>query len=239
MNPSPKVTKKNASDTSRLDRIASEWSPMENEVAASVEVPHKQCNPPFVSTHMKKILQLLALSAMTTAAPHSTAALEVGSELSNFAANDDTGEIWSAAEYIGKKNIVVYFYPAAMTGGCTAQACSYRDYSTNLDEADAIVVGISGDSVKGLSLFKEAHNLNFPLLSDPNGSIAEIFGVPTRAGGSIEREINGDMHTFFRNLTTSRWTFIIGKDGKVIYKNEEVNAREDTSTVLAVLKEHQ
>ncbi len=186
---------------------------------------------------MNKLLQLLALVSMTASASLSTAALDVGSELKNFAANDDTGEIWTAANYIGKKNIVVYFYPAAMTGGCTAQACSYRDYSTKLDEADAIVVGISGDSVNNLSLFKEAHNLNFPLLSDPNGSLAQLFGVPTRDGGSIEREVKGDMHTFFRNLTTSRWTFIIGKDGKVIYKNEEVDAREDTAAVLAVLKE--
>ncbi|MBD5780261.1 peroxiredoxin [Pelagicoccus sp. NFK12] len=187
---------------------------------------------------MKKFLQLLTLSAMSLSASLSSAALEVGSEVANFAANDDTGEIWTVAEHLGKKNIVVYFYPAAMTGGCTAQACAYRDYSTNLDKADAIVVGVSGDSVKGLSLFKEAHNLNFPLLSDPNGSIAAIFGVPTRAGGSLEREVNGDMHTFFRNLTTSRWTFIIGKDGKIIYKNEEVNAREDTATVLAVLEKN-
>lgn len=187
---------------------------------------------------MKKLLQRIAIAAMTVSASLTSAALDVGSELPNFAANDDTGEIWTASNYIGKKNLVVYFYPAAMTGGCTAQACSYRDFSTNLDEADAIVVGVSGDSVKGLSLFKEAHNLNFPLLSDPNGSIAQLFGVPTRAGGSLEREINGDMHTFFRNLTTSRWTFVIGKDGKVIYKNEEVNAREDTATVLEVLKQH-
>lgn len=187
---------------------------------------------------MKKILQLLSLIAMTASTSLTTAALDIGSEIKNFAANDDTGEIWSAAEHIGKKNIVVYFYPAAMTGGCTAQACSYRDLSTSLDEADAIVVGVSGDSVKGLSLFKEAHNLNFPLLSDPNGSIASLFGVPTRDGGSLEREIGGKTHTLFRNLTTSRWTFIIGKDGKVVYKNEEVDAREDTATVLAVLKKH-
>ncbi len=188
---------------------------------------------------MNKPLKSLALAAMTLSAALSSSALEVGSEIDAFAANDDTGEIWSAANYLGKKNIVVYFYPAAMTGGCTAQACSYRDYSTNLDEADAIVVGVSGDSVKGLALFKEAHNLNFPLLSDPTGSIAQLFGVPTRDGGSIEREVGGDMHTFFRNLTTSRWTFVIGKDGKVIYKNEEVNASEDPATVLEVLKKHQ
>lgn len=187
---------------------------------------------------MKLFLRLLALTAMTAHATLTTAALDVGSELTEaFAANDDTGEIWSSSEYLGKKNIVVYFYPAAMTGGCTAQACSYRDTSSSLDEADAIVVGVSGDSVKGLALFREAHNLNFPLLSDPNGSIAQLFGVPTRAGGSLEREIGGETHTLTRNLTTSRWTFIIGKDGTVIYKNQDVDAGEDPSAVLAALKE--
>jgi peroxiredoxin Q/BCP len=187
---------------------------------------------------MKTILPLLTLIAMTTSTSLSNAALEVGSELSNFAANDHSGEIWSAAEYLGKQNIVVYFYPAAMTGGCTAQACAYRDFSTSLEQAEAIVVGVSGDSVKSLSLFKEAHNLNFPLLSDPNGSIAALFGVPTQAGGSLTREIDGQTHTLVRNLTPSRWTFIVGKNGKVLYKNEDVDAREDTATVLAVLGKH-
>ena len=184
---------------------------------------------------MNAFFKPLALAIMTLSTALSLNALDLGAEVSPFAANDDSGEIWNAAEYLGEKNIVVYFYPAAMTGGCTAQACNYRDYSTKLTEADAIVVGVSGDSVNGLSLFKQAHNLNFPLLSDPNGSLATLFGVPTRAGGSLEREVAGDMHTFFRGLTTSRWTFIIGKDGKVIYKNEEVNAKEDTETVMKVL----
>ena len=185
---------------------------------------------------MKLLLKTLSLFIMTIASTHSLSALEVGSKVTPFAANDDSGEIWNAAEYIGKKNIVVYFYPAAMTGGCTAQACAYRDFSTSLSEEDAIVVGVSGDSVNGLSLFKQAHNLNFPLISDPNGSLATLFGVPTRDGGSLEREIDGEMHTFFRGLTTSRWTFIIGKSGKVIYKNDDVNAAEDTATVLEILK---
>ncbi|MBK1877518.1 peroxiredoxin [Pelagicoccus mobilis] len=185
---------------------------------------------------MKSSLKLLSLLIMTLSS--SLSALEVGNDIEAFAANDDTGEIWNAADYLGEKNIVVYFYPAAMTGGCTAQACAYRDFSTNLSEEDAVVVGVSGDSVNGLSLFKQAHNLNFPLLSDPNGSLATLFGVPTRAGGSLEREVGGDIHTLVRGLTTSRWTFIIGKNGKVIYKNDEVKAKEDTATVLEVLKKH-
>ena len=185
---------------------------------------------------MKTLLKSTLISLMTLSSTYLHAGLDVGSEATAFAANDDTGEIWNASQYLGEKNIIVYFYPAAMTGGCTKQACAYRDNSKELAAADAVVIGVSGDSVNNLALFKEAHDLNFPLLSDPNGSLAELFGVPMRKGGSIEREVGGSLHTLVRNLTTARWTFVIGKDGKVIYKNDEVKATEDTSTVLSLLK---
>ncbi len=164
------------------------------------------------------------------------AGLEVGSKVEPFAANADNGELWQLSNYLGKKNVVVYFYPAAMTGGCTKQACAYRDESASLNDVDAVVVGISGDSVNNLKLFKQANGLNFALLSDANGSIAKLFGVATRDGGSIEREVDGMMHTLTRGLTTMRWTFIIGKDGSVVYKNDSVKATEDAATVIAELK---
>lgn len=162
--------------------------------------------------------------------------LSVGDAAPAFAANNASGELWKLEEHLGKKNIVVYFYPAAMTGGCTKQACSFRDRSAALNEADAVVVGVSGDSVNALKVFQEAHGLNFTLLSDPNGSIAEAFGVPVRGGGSIEREVDGRTHLLNRGVTTMRWTFIINKDGEVVYKNDRVNAAEDGEVVLAELK---
>ena len=162
--------------------------------------------------------------------------LSVGSGVTAFSANDDSGNLWQLSDHLGKKNIVVYFYPAAMTGGCTKQACAYRDASTWLNDLDAVVVGVSGDSVNGLKLFKKANGLNFTLLSDASGGIAKQFGVSTRKGGSIEREVAGVMHTLTRGLTTNRWTFIIDKNGKVIYKDEAVKATEDTNNVLSALK---
>lgn len=164
------------------------------------------------------------------------AGLEVGSKVDAFAANADSGDLWQLSEHLGKKNIIVYFYPAAMTGGCTKQACAYRDQSAALNGVDAVVVGVSGDSVNNLKLFKKANDLNFPLLSDANGSIAQMFGVATRDGGSIEREVDGIMHTLTRGITTMRWTFIIGKDGSIVYKNDDVKATEDTATVIEELK---
>ncbi|MCZ6672466.1 MAG: peroxiredoxin [Verrucomicrobia bacterium] len=184
---------------------------------------------------MKTLFRLIPLFLLVSSISAS-AGLEVGSKVDSFAANDDTGTLWQLSEHLGKKNIVVYFYPAAMTGGCTKQACAYRDQSSALNDVDAIVVGVSGDSVNNLKLFKKANDLNFTLLSDINGTIANQFGVATRDGSSIEREVDGIMHTLTRGITTMRWTFIIGKDGSVVYKNDKVKATEDTSTVIEQIK---
>jgi len=184
---------------------------------------------------MKRSLSLLSIILFISSLTAS-AGLEVGSDVDSFNANADSGDLWQLSELVGKRNIVVYFYPAAMTGGCTKQACAYRDMSSSLNDVDAVVVGVSGDSVNNLKLFKQAHDLNFPLLSDADGSIAELFGVATRDGGSIERELDGIMHTLTRGLTTMRWTFIIDKSGKVAYKNDKVNPTQDTANVIAEIK---
>jgi len=98
------------------------------------------------------------------------------------------------------------------------------------------VVGVSGDNVEGLKLFKKAENLNFTLLSDESGEIAKSFGVPTRDGGKITREIEGQSYDLVRGVSASRWTFIIDKNGNIVYKNEQVDADKDAEAVLAFLK---
>ena len=131
---------------------------------------------------------------------------------------------------------MVYFYPAAMTGGCTKQACSYRDHRDDLLAAGVEVVGVTGDRVESLSLFKQAENLNFTLLSDDKGDIARAFGVPVGDGGTIKRTIGGAEHELVRDITTRRWTFIVGKNSKIIYINDSVNAENDTQEVLNFIK---
>ncbi len=162
--------------------------------------------------------------------------LSVGDKAPSFKTLADDGKAWNVNDYIGKKYIVVYFYPAAMTGGCTKQACAYRDASASIETANAIVVGVSGDNLEGLQLFKKAENLNFTLLSDESGEIAAKFGVPTRDGGKITREINGQSFDLVRGNTASRWTFIIDKNGRIAYKNEQVDATKDAEMVLDFLK---
>ena len=162
--------------------------------------------------------------------------LSIGDKVPGFETKADDGSTWELGDHTGQNYLVVYFYPAAMTGGCTAQACSYRDLSSDLESEDAMVVGVSGDNVEGLKFFKKAHNLNFTLLSDESGDIARLFGVPVRDGGTFNSEYNGQEFELERGVTASRWTFIIDKNGKIIYKNEEVNASEDTEEVLSFLK---
>lgn len=161
--------------------------------------------------------------------------LSIGDKVPLFKATADDGSTWDISKFIGKDYIVIYFFPGAMTTGCTKQACSYRDHISDLASAKAIVVGISGDEMESLKLFKQAENLNFPLLSDKKGTIAGSFGVPVGEGASIKRTVAGIEHEIVRNITIKRWTFVVGKDGKIIYKNEAVDAEKDSGEVLHFL----
>jgi len=174
------------------------------------------------------VLLLLCISSIALAEKESL-------PLESFNANDENGELWSSKEHIGKKYLVVYFYPAAMTGGCTKQACSYRDDYQKFVDLGAEVVGVSADPVKNLKAFKKMHKLNFSLLSDVNGVIAARFGVPSRNGGAITREIAGLSQVFSRSMSLSRWTFILDKEGRIIYKNDKVKAANDSAGILKVL----
>ena len=161
----------------------------------------------------------------------------VGDKAPEFKGIADNGSVWKLNKFLGKKYIVVYFYPAAMTGGCTKQACSYRDHKEDLQSAGVEVVGVSGDNIENLRLFKQAENLNFTLLSDEKGEIAKAFGVPVSNGEAIKRTVGGTEHELKRGVTAKRWTFIIGKNKEIIYKNESVNAENDTQDVLNFLKQ--
>ncbi len=101
---------------------------------------------------------------------------------------------------------------------------------------DVIVLGISGDSVSNQQLFKKANHLNFTLLADIKGDTAKKFGVSLRKGGSIPKTIGGEEFILVRGVTPARWTFIIGKNGKLAYKNTSVKAGQDSKDVLETLK---
>lgn len=182
------------------------------------------------------VLVILALTSTQVFAEIPEVSLSEGDQAPAFEAKTAKGEVWRSEEHVGKKVIVVYFYPADLTSGCTRQACSFRDHMKELEQEDVEVVGVSGDSVKNHELFTRVHSLNFPLLSDEDGKVAEAFGVPVRSGDTITSMVDGVEQTLTRGITASRWTFIIGKNGKIVRKNTTVNAAQDCKNVLETVR---
>lgn len=177
---------------------------------------------------------LASLSLVLVMASPVLAGVDVGDPAPNFTLNADDGSSWDSSKHFGDGSIyAIYFYPADMTGGCTKQACSFRDDSAKLKEAGITVIGISGDSVENHKLFKKAHDLNFTLLADESGEAASAFGVPFSKGAkSIDRVIDGVNYTLTRGATIKRWTFLVGPDGKVAMVNPNVKAADDSNAVL-------
>jgi peroxiredoxin Q/BCP len=152
----------------------------------------------------------------------------VGDKAPTFTATDDQGNMWKSDEHVGKKIIVVYFYPADFTGGCTAQACGFRDNLKDLSSKNVEVVGVSGDSAATHAMFKKAENLGFTLLADEKGEIAKEFGIKPNKGGKIKH----DGQELVRGVTIPRTTIIIGLDGRIAAKYTVKDAAGDSKKVL-------
>ena len=102
--------------------------------------------------------------------------LEVGQPAPDFTLPDPAGGSWTLSQHRGR-SVVVYFYPAASTPGCTTQACDFRDSLASLQGAGYDVVGVSPDGPEALARFVEAEHLTFPLLSDPDHAVLEAYGA--------------------------------------------------------------
>ncbi|QNS08473.1 peroxiredoxin [Streptomyces xanthii] len=126
--------------------------------------------------------------------------MQVGSVVPDFELPDATGTPTSLSSLLADGPVVLFFYPAALTPGCTAEACHFRDLAAEFAEAGARPVGISSDAVERQAEFAGRHTLGFPLLSDPEGVVRGQFGV---ARG-------------FGPLPTKRATFVIGTDRRVL-----------------------
>ena len=179
---------------------------------------------------------LLGMFVLAAAPRAQTVTLNVGDRAPAFQGTADTGELWRSRDHVGRRFVVVYFYPAAMTGGCTAQACAFRDNRSRLQSLGAEVVGVSGDRVENLRAFKGSNRLNFPLLSDTRGAVANAFGVPVGAGGQITRTVDNHEMELTRDVTAARWTFIIDRAGRIAYKDTEVDPAGDGTAVVEALR---
>ncbi len=150
---------------------------------------------------------------------------KVGSAAPKFSLQDQVGNTVKLADFKGKSNVVVYFYPKAMTPGCTIQAQGLRDSAKALKALNAVVLGISPDPVNKLAKFVERDALNFQLLSDEDHAVADSYGAwgPKKFMG---REFDGILRT----------TFIVGKDGKLKAVMDKFKTKDHHSELIAALK---
>ncbi len=120
--------------------------------------------------------------------------VRVGAMAPDFTLPDQTGQMVSLRDFIGKKNIVLYFYPKDETPGCTAEACSFRDSYETFKDAGAEVIGVSADSPASHQQFAKHHRLSFVLLSDERGEVRRRYGatslgiLPGRVTYVIDRQ---------------------------------------------------
>ncbi len=164
--------------------------------------------------------------------------VRVGDLAPAFELKDDQGAVWNLAKHCAKKPVVIYFYMGDFMSACTLQACAYRDNFGKIEAEGAEVVGVSGDAVANHRLFKEKYRLKQPLLADDRGAAGTAFGLAMSGGGQWPiKDEKGNETQLNRGATESRWTWIIGPDGRVIYKDMNAKPEEDSEKVLKFLKE--
>ena len=114
-----------------------------------------------------------------------TNSLILGDKIPEFALPDQNGETFDVTDYLGKKKLVIFFYPKDGSLNCTREACYFRDIRDLFEEAGAEVIGISEQSVESHYDFARSNNLNYRILSDTNNYVRKLFGVPSKAFGLI------------------------------------------------------
>jgi peroxiredoxin Q/BCP len=151
---------------------------------------------------------------------------KVGNLAPAFSLPDQDSNPVSLKDFKGKNPVVLFFYPKALTPGCTSQACGIRDIRTELNNRGVVVFGISPDPVERLPKFIEKHELNFSLLSDEDHAVAEKYGC-----WGLKKFMGKEY------IGLIRTTYIIGKDGKLLKVMDQVKTKSHHDDLLAELDE--
>ena len=148
-------------------------------------------------------------------------AIKVSSTVPSFSLKDQNGQVFNIDLVKGKHNLVIYFYPKDDSAVCTKEACSFRDKFEVFKKEDALIIGISGQSVESHLEFAKKHHLNFTLLSDEGNRVRKLFGVPSGLLG-----------------IPGRVTYIVNKEGKVVFVfNSQMNGEKHIQEALRILKD--
>ena len=145
--------------------------------------------------------------------------IQVGDMIPDFSLRDQNEKLFDIAAIRGKKKLVIFFYPQDGSLNCTKEACYFRDLSDVFEEAGAVVIGISSQSVESHKQFAEQNKLNYTILSDTGSEVRKLFGVPSKIFG----------------LVPGRVTYIADKSGKVVYIfNSQTNVIRHVDEALKI-----
>lgn len=151
---------------------------------------------------------------------------KIGNMAPAFSLKDQDGKTISLKDFKGKSPVVLFFYPKALTPGCTNQACGVRDIKTELENRGTTIFGISPDPVERLPRFIGKHNLNFSLLSDEDHSVAEKYGC-----WGLKKFMGKEFMGLIRT------TYIIGKDGRLLKVMDKFKTKTHHDDLLTELDE--
>jgi len=151
--------------------------------------------------------------------------LDVGMKAPDFSLPDQNGNLHTLEEFRGRK-VILYFYPRDNTAGCTKQACGFGERYPRFEELNAVVVGVSKDSVKSHKNFETKYDLPFILLSDTERSCIEAYDVWK------EKKNYGKV-----SMGVVRTTYLIDEAGVIIYASDKVKAADNPQQMLEILQE--
>lgn len=146
--------------------------------------------------------------------------LNVGEVIPQFSLPDQDGKLFNSNEIVGKKPLVIFFYPKDYTPGCTMEVCSFRDSYEEFTELGAVVIGISSDSENTHRRFASKYRLPFKLLADKQKKVSRLFKVESK----------------LFNLLPGRETYVVSKEGVILMVFNSINASRHMEKALKALK---
>jgi peroxiredoxin Q/BCP len=173
----------------------------------------------IILVQLRAILLLLFIANTAVKAQTSSQSLDVGDKLPAFSLTDQNGKVFNSQDYVGKKSLVIYFYPKDESMVCTKEACAFRDSFNDFTKAGALVVGINGGSVASHKEFSDHYKLPFVLLSDPDNKVYHLFGIKKVL------------------FMTGRKTFVVAKNGIITFSFDSMmQGKEHAADALKFLQ---